>query len=249
MDEATIGYATYRWHQIANPYTLEQLERTLAVTDLKAGDKAVDIGCGNGFVAAWLAERYGLQMTGVERYPGMAALARETAAQPRARGALEVVEGLARDHLAQAGEHRLLCLLGAIDVTPGVRRPAEVLAALLPSVAPGGWLLWGDPFWKAPPSDQLKTVFIEERFESLEGWMQAGEGVGLVPAYAAVSAEAEWERYIWTMNASLLDFATSASEPEASICRMSAAMARNLYLSEGRERMGFGLYLFQRPES
>lgn len=249
MDDATIGYATFRWHRICNPFTLEQLERTLAFTDLKAGDRAADIGCGNAFVATWIAERYGLHMTAVERHSTMADLARETASRPRAQGTVAVVEAQAQDYLGAAGEHRLLCLLGTIGVVPGLRKPAEVLGALIPSITPGGWLLWGDPFWKRPPSPPLRAVFAHDRFASLAGWMQAGEGVGLTPYYASVSAEAEWEQFLWTMNASLLDFAASAPEADAGAIRMRAAMLRNLYLEDGREGMGFGLYLFRRPEA
>jgi SAM-dependent methyltransferase len=247
MDHATIGFATYRWHRICNPFTLNQLERTLAFADLQPGDKAADIGCGNAFVSCWMAERYGLDLTALERYPAMAELAREAAAQPRARGTVDIIEGGALAYLAEAGEHRLLSLLGAIDVVPGLKRPDEIMATLAPSIAPGGWLLWGDPFWITPPGPRLTAIFSEDRYATLAGWMAAGEAAGLTPCYAAVSTDADWEEFVWRMNASLIDFADHAAEPDATAIRLRAALLRTLYLEEGRERMGFGLYLFRKP--
>jgi SAM-dependent methyltransferase len=246
MDQATIGYVSYRWHRICNHYSLGQLGRVLDFTDLKPGDRACDLGCGNGYVAVWMAERLGLEITALERFAAVAELARQAASRPLARGRVAVVEGRAPAYLAEAGAHRLVSAIGAIDLFPDLVRPAEMMAALAPSVAPGGWLLWGDPFWKIPPSPRLDSVFGAARYADLSGWVAAGEAAGLEPRYTAVSTEADWEEFFWRMNASLEDWA--AEHPaDAGALRKRAAMLRSIYLEEGREGMGFGLYLFRRP--
>lgn len=247
MDMSAIMFVSYRWHRISNPYSLDQLERTLAFTDLAPGDAAADLGCGNGYASAWMAERHGLDLIAVEHAPAVADLARQAAAQPRSQGRVEVVTGSAHDYLAGAGRHRLLSLLGPSDIFPGLERPADVMAALLPSIEPGGWLLWGDLFWKAPPGPQVTAVYSAERYASLTGWVAAGEAAGLTPRYVAVSADADWEEFVWRMNASLEDGAASAPAAEAPVLRQRAAAVRRLYLEVGREGVGFGLYLFQRP--
>lgn len=247
MDLPTIMHVSYHRHRISNPYSLDQLERTLDYADLKPGDRAADLGCGNAFASAWMAERYGLDLTAVERFAATAALARETAARPLAQGRINLVEGAAHDYLAGAGEHRLVALLGPSEVIPGLTTPAEVMAALASSIAPGGWLLWGDLFWKAPPGPMTRAVYSPERYATLAGWLAAGEAAGLSPRHAAVSAEADWEEFVWRMNASLEDWAASAPPETAAVLRMRAAGVRKLYLEEGREGVGFGLFLFQRP--
>lgn len=249
MDAATIGYLSYRWHRICNPYSLVQLERTLAYADLQPGDRAADLGCGNGFTAAWLASRYGLHLSAVERHAPTADLARRNADGVETPGRVEVIEGMSHDYLADAGEHRLITVLGALDILPGLQKPAEVMKALAPSIAPGGWLLWGDPFWKAAPSAELTAVLAADRFTDLSGWVAAGEGAGLVPYHVATSTDAEWEEFIWRMNASLEGWAAeNAASPDAPSIRMRAQVLRNLYLREGRQVMGFGLYLFRKPD-
>lgn len=247
MDQPTIGYLSYRRHRICNPYSFEQLGRTLDFADLKPGDKAADLGCGNGVVSAWMTARHGLDLTAVERYPAVAELAREAAAAPRPQGRMQVVEGAAGDYLARAGEHRLLCALGAVDLLAGLHRPGETMAALAPHIAPGGWLLWGDPFWRTPPTERLAAVFGAERYASLAGWVAAGEAAGLSVRHVAVSADADWEEFFWRMNASLEDWAEeNAGTPDAAAIRFRAAVTRTLFLEEGREAMGFGLYLFRK---
>lgn len=247
MDEPTLGFISYRRHAICNPYSLEQLDRTLAFTDLRPGDRAADLGCGNGFVASHMAARHGLDVTAVERNPGMAALAREAAGRPRPQGAMAVIEGAAGDYLARGEAHRLLSVLGAVNLLPGLRTPTEVMTALAPSVAAGGWLLWGDPFWKAPPGPRLEAIF-GANYTSLAGWIAAGEAAGLSPRHVAVSADADWEEFFWRMNDSLEDWAAeNPAHNLAASVRARATLLRTVYLEEGRERMGFGLYLFRRP--
>lgn len=248
MDPALVGHVSYRRHRICNPMSLAQLQRTLAFTDLATGDRAVDLGCGNGVVACWMATHYGLGLTGVERFAAVADLARAEAERPLGRGRVTIVEGAAGDYLPGAGEHRLVSALGAVELFPGLRRPAEAMAALVPSIAPGGWLLWGDPFWKRPPSPALAQVFGAESYESLSGWAAAGEAAGLSVRHVAVSEEADWEEFFWRMNASMEDWAReNPDSPDAAAMLGRAAMLRRLYLEEQREGMGFGLYLFQRP--
>lgn len=247
MDPTELAYVSYRWHQICNPYSLPQLERTLSYTDLKPGDRAADLGSGNGFTACWMAERYGLDQVAVERYTPVADLARAAAAKPRPQGQVTVVETTAQDYLKDAGRHRMISVLGAIDLLPGLNGPSEVMSALAESIEPGGWLLWGDLFWLGEPSPKITVAFAVERFCSLTGWIAAGEAAGLTPHHVATSTHTEWEEFVWRMNSSIEDYAETAPPPIAAGLRLRAKTIRDVYLEEGREVMGFGLFLFRKP--
>lgn len=247
MDNAQLMYVSYRWHRIANPCSLEQIERVLDFADLAPGDKAADLGCGNGLVSGWMAERWGLDLAAVERAPEMAALARAELSRPLGRGRARLVEASAHEYLAEAGEHRLIALLGPSEVFPDLRTPAQQIKALAPSLAPGGWLMWGDVFWKQPPGPRLAALYAPDRYESLAGWAAAGESAGLTPHYAAVSGEPDWETFIWKMNASLEAWGVEGPSESAAAARQRAAALRDLYLNEGRETVGFVVFLFRRP--
>src|SRR5690606_18953509 len=148
------------------------------------GDRAADVGCGNGVATCWMARAFGLSMIGLERFGPVAALAREAAEEPMGRGEVTILEGPASVHLS--GTYRLVSAIGAIDVFPGVTRRRDAMARLAAFVEPGGWLLWGDPFWKRPPSQALAQAFGAETYETLSGWAAAGEAAGLAVRHVAV---------------------------------------------------------------
>ena len=60
-----------------NPLSPETLDRTLAWARLKPGMRAVDVGCGNATMAAYVAEKYGLIVDALERSPAVSEIARD----------------------------------------------------------------------------------------------------------------------------------------------------------------------------
>jgi len=236
----------YRKHRICNPFSFDLLDRTLSYATLERGDLAFDLGCGNAVVAAWLAERFALRVKAVERFESVADLARSTVAAMTGPGEVEVIVSAAAPFLADAGRCRLMTVIGAVNLLPDAREPAEVFATLRRSVEPGGYLLWGDPFWKKPPSERLAQVFANERYQSHQAYVRAGEQAGLTPLIASVSSEQDWDDYSWRMNASVEDWAAeNPDDPDVPAFRAQIAAMRQLYLEEARDTLGFGLYLFR----
>ena len=79
-------------------------------------------------------------------------------------------------------------------------------------------------------------------------YVAAGEAAGLTPLYAAVSSEQDWDEYAWRYASAVEAFAAAnADEPAAAVMRERIAGWRKMYLLEGRETLGFGLYLFGVP--
>ena len=248
MGPGKFTYLSYRRHRICNPFSFELLERTLSYAELKPRDVAFDLGCGNAVVAAWLAERYGLAVKAVERFEPVADLARDTVRAMRGPGEVEVVVSAAAPFLEQAGQCRLLLAVGTVNLLPDAREPGDVFATLKRSLEPGGYLLWGDPFWKKPPTERLAQVFANERYQSHQAYVQAGEQAGLTPLIASVSSEQDWDDYAWRMNASVEDWAAeNPDDPDVPAFRAQIAAMRQLYLEEARDTLGFGLYLFRAP--
>jgi SAM-dependent methyltransferase len=218
----------------------------LAFADLKPGHAAFDLGCGNAVVAAWLAERFGMTVKAVERFEPVADLARETARGVKGPGGVEVVVSAAAPFLAQAGRCRLLVAIGTVNLLADAREPAEVFAALRGSIEPGGYLLWGDPFWRREPSARLKAMFVNERYQTHPAYVEAGEAAGLTPLAAMVSSGQDWDDYSWRMIASVEDWAAeNPGDPDVPAFRAQIGAMRKIYLEEARETLGFGLYLFR----
>jgi cyclopropane fatty-acyl-phospholipid synthase-like methyltransferase len=49
---------------------MAQLDALIAATQLKPGQRGLDLGCGNGMIAEYIADRTGAQLTGLDFIPG-----------------------------------------------------------------------------------------------------------------------------------------------------------------------------------
>lgn len=113
-------------------------ERMLDAVELPL-DSVLDIGCGNGRLARFLAGRQaeGFTYVGVDNSPELLAYARQQ--DPRVR--LELIE---QDVILGALPRRraqLVALFGVLHHVPGAARRRELLRAAAARVMPGGWLV------------------------------------------------------------------------------------------------------------
>lgn len=234
---------------VCNPLSLATLDKVLGEARLTPGVRTLDLGCGNATVSVHLAERHGLTVDALERSPAICALARERIARLRGPGTVTLHQALSTDFLPTQAPFELIVALGVSAVVTGAPEPARVFAALKPHVAPGGWLLWGDPYLRRELSEQMRTLMGPyAAYLSNVDNVAAGEGVGLTCVFAAASTEQDWDDYSWTINAVVERWlAANPMHPEADGVRARARFLRAAYLAEGREALGFGLYLFRAP--
>ena len=135
-------------------------------------------------------------------------------------------------------------------LVPGAPDNAAQFKALARHVKPGGRILWGETFWKRPPSEMLRAATgpVAALYASHAEYVFAGEAAGLTPLYAAVSSEQEWDEYAWRYSSAVeAHAALNSGSPEAAAMRARIAQWRHVYLGEGRDTLGFGLYLFGVP--
>ena len=234
----------YRALDVCNALEMAAVEAAVARAALPEGAAALDIGCGNGAVAAMLARRFGLSVTAVERDPAMAALARERTA---GSGAV-VVEAGSETVLADLAPQDLIVVIGATEAAAaGLRDPRAVFERLRSHLAPGGRLLWGDLFWSADPPEPLRLlVEATNTYLTHEGWQTAAREAGFANVWADVSSPETSDRYTTAMDAAARDWlAAHPDAPEAPGVRASAHRVKAMF-DFGRPYLGFGLYLLKR---
>jgi ubiquinone/menaquinone biosynthesis C-methylase UbiE len=136
--EAARARAYDAWYETALGAAAHRIELRL-ITELAAlepGERALDVGCGTGIYAAWLAQQ-GLEVTGVDRDSAMLAAAR--AKVPEAR----LVEGDATALPFAEGEFDLaLAVTLFCFLDPAERRAAA--RELLRAVRPRGRVVVGE---------------------------------------------------------------------------------------------------------
>jgi SAM-dependent methyltransferase len=249
MDLLKLSAVAHANHHFSSPVSVETLDRVLALSGIAHGWRVIDIGCGPATMAIHLAERYGVEVEAVDRSAVMLELAQSRLSGPaKARVSLHRSESM--DYLELCQPCDLLVSVGAGALVPGAEDNAAQLKALAKGVKSGGRLLWGEIFWKKPPSEMLRqaTGSVAALYAGHADYVAAGEAAGLVPLYAAVSSDQEWDEYAWRY-ASAVEMHAQANpdDPAAAAMRQTIAGWRRMYLAEGRDTMGFGLYLFAKP--
>ena len=228
-----MNHVAYARMGICNPVNPDAIEAMLDRTDLKAGDRAAELGCGNGALAAFLAGR-GLAVEAFERDPVLAEMARGRS------GAITVREGEADALAAEGAPWRLLAALGSTGLGD--------LGRLAAWLEPGGWLLWGDLFWKGEPDPALNAAMGNPDYATDAGWRARGEAAGLELVEARISPDEEWDAYTGALDSAVHAWAAeNLDHPDRAAVVQRAELLLTYWRSAGRSALGFSLYLFRKP--
>lgn len=237
----------YGTHRFANPVSAAMLDRVLGPAELKAGQRAADLGCGGAGMAAYLAERYGLEIDAVDMSAPMLEMARpRLAASPPTAGSVTLHQARVEAFLAEAEPYQLLVVMGASELVSAGGARAEFFSTLSERLRPGGHLLYGDPFWRRPPSAGLGAVM--RSYEAHADYIRAGVTAGLEPRAAFESRVEDWDDFAWRIARNVADWArANPDHADAGQIQAHARFMLDSYLDETRDALGFGLYLFRRP--
>lgn len=239
----------YEALNVCNGVTMPAIEAAVESTGLAPGAAAIDIGTGNAAVALRLSERFGLRVTAIEYDPVMADLARQKIDAAGAREQVTLVVAGAAEVLAQSAPVDLIVALGTTDVTgEGRSTPQAGFVALRRTLAPGGWLLWGDVVWlDEPPAPLRQITEATNLYTDDAGWRAAAAAAGFEVVAGRVSDPAEFDAYprdaLIAVRAWL---AANPDAPEAVSVRFHADRVQAI-TEFGRDYIGFGLYLLRNP--
>jgi len=247
MDPLKFTTIAHGAHRFLNPIDPGTLEQALARVALAPGDRAIDVGCGKAALLIGLAERYRVRGLGVDINPAFLAEARAEAERRGVSQAVELIEGNAAGlHLTPAS----FALGSCIGATHALGGYPETLRALARLVRPGGHLLVGEGYWKHPPAPEYleRLGAREDEMTTHEGNLAAGNAAGLGERGAWVSRDQDWDRYEDLYADSVERYVEAhAEDPDAPAIGERIRRWRETYLRWGRDTLGFGLYLFERP--
>ena len=250
MDQNKLSFLGHRTHRFLSPITKAALDDAVDATGVRPGGLAFDLGCGTAAIALHLAERWGLHVKAVDRSPLMIAEAKARIGNRGAPGSVELVESGSIEFLNAAGEADLVLAVGAVALTEGEQDATNVLQGLARSVMPGGGLIWGESLWKKEPSEAMRALLgpTAAVYGSHADYVRAGEAAALLPLYATTATDQDFDAYSWRYTRALEDHLRQhPGDPDAQAIRFRSYGWRALYLAEGRETMGFGLYAFRKP--
>ena len=234
-----------------SPLSIEKADRLIALLSLSEGARVLDAGCGQGEFLIRVIEASRANGLGIDRDAACISAARASAAARIAEVPHEFREGdVQREALAEGSLDLAICVGSTHAFGDGEAAYPNTLQALIQLVRPGGQLLVGECYWKQPPPAaylQLIGDPVGTYRDHAENIFLA-EGHGLVPLYATVSNDDEWDHFEWSHQMRFERHAALHSDDPSMAEKVKRRRAwRDGYLRWGRSTMGFGFYLFSKP--
>jgi SAM-dependent methyltransferase len=238
---------THRDHVVCNPMNEEKLARLVGLLQLAEGAHVVDIASGKGEFLIRLAEAYGVRGIGIDLSPFYTADAhkRLEARAPDAEVTFKEMDG-ADFQPDYPHSFALASCLGASWVFGG---HAGTLEALSSMVEPGGWVVVGEPYWRAePPEGYLEVAEVaRDDFGTHLGNAEAGESRGLELVHTFVSSQDDWDTYEGLQWYATAEYARShPGDEDLPDLLERIAKEKATYLRWGRETLGWAIYVFRR---
>lgn len=239
---------THTDHTVMNPMSLAKTGELIERLHLPDSSRVLDVACGKAEFLCLVAERYEVAGTGLDLSPITIEEARRNVA---ARGLKERIELLHMDGAKYESDKGamldLASCIGASWIYNGHKGTLEALGRL---VQPGGLVLVGEPFWRTEPDpDYLK---LTGQTANLCGThvsnVQTGVELGLSLLFTVVSNEDDWDRYEGLQWQAAERYAAAhPDDPDVEQLMQTSNKNRDAYLRWGRDCLGWGMYLFQKP--
>jgi hypothetical protein len=145
-------------------------------------------------------------------------------------------------------ESRSLALASCLGASWVFGGHAGTLDALSGMVAPGGWVIVGEPFWRGEPSEEYLAAsgIGSDAFETHLGNAEAGESRGLELVHTIVSSRDDWDEYEGLQWYAASEYARShPDDPDLPELSERVAKGKALYLRWGRDTLGWAIYVFR----
>ncbi len=230
-------------HRIHNPLSAEKLATLGAALRLPRGTRVLDLACGSGEMLCTWARDHAMTGVGVDLSSVFIASARRRAAELAVAGRVEFVHGDASGHVADAPVDLVSCL-GATGIGGGLDGTVELLRR---SLAPGGMLLIGEPYWRRDPPDQVTVEAChadrKDRFRPLPELLEHFGELGLDVVEMVLADPDSWDRYVasqWLNTRRWLDANPDDEMYDEMRAELDTAPARHVRYQ--REYLGWGVF-------
>jgi ubiquinone/menaquinone biosynthesis C-methylase UbiE len=249
MNRERFSFLAHRYSPNCNPISEAKLRQAIQAMRLETNDHVLDIGCGRGEFLIQLAEQFGIQGYGVDQAAMFLNAARHAASVKDVSERIQWLEGDANDTLSKLPKQpfRLISCIGASQALGGY---TSTLDRCMSWLGPKSYLLIGEGYWKQPPAHELLLELQSEpdSMVSHSENLRLGMSRGLIPVWSQVASQDEWDTYEWQYSSSIEDFVEENPEdPDAQSMLKRSRWWRDVFLSWGRDTLGFGLYLFRTP--
>jgi SAM-dependent methyltransferase len=166
--------------RVIHPGGRRSTEELFNLAQLRPGQKALDVGCGVGTTAIQMARRFGVAVTALDISPIMLDRARRNVRRVGLERDIDVEQG---DILALRFPDSTFDRVIAEAVTMFVDR-SRAAKELVRVCRPGGMVLATEFFWRQPPTEEAREIFLGQvcpgmQLDQLDGWVRIYKDAGL----------------------------------------------------------------------
>ncbi len=231
-------------HRVHNPFTSEKLA-TLGQAVRPARETAMlDLACGSGEMLCTWARDHRVTGTGVDISTAFIDSARARAAELGVADRVTFVHGDASGYVARQPVGIASCV-GATWIGGGV---AGTVALLRRSLAPGGMMLIGEPYWRREPPDQATVEGCHatraDEWLPLPELIESFGGLGCDVVEMVLADSGSWDRYAaaqWLNIRRWLD--ANPGDELAGQMRAELTAAPVRHVRYQREYLGWGVFV------
>jgi SAM-dependent methyltransferase len=231
-------------HRIHNPLTSEKLATLGQAIGPVPGTAVLDLACGSGELLCTWARDHQVTGTGVDISTVFLASARARAAELGVDGQLRFVHDDASGYVAGSPAGIAACV-GATWIGGGV---AGTVRLLRRSLAPGGMMLIGEPYWRREPPDQATAeacdAIGQEQFRPLPDLLASFGDLGCDVVEMVLADQDSWDRYAAAQWLNIRRWLDANPEDElAPQLRAELTDEPARYARYRREYLGWGVFV------
>ncbi|WP_369211707.1 SAM-dependent methyltransferase [Streptomyces flavofungini] len=231
-------------HRICNPLTSEKLAVLGRAISPAAGTRVLDLASGKGEMLCTWAQDHGVTGTGVDISTVFVDAARARAAELGVADRVGFVHGDASGHVADEPASIAACV-GATWIGDGVPGTVDLLRR---SLAPGGMMLIGEPYWRREPADQATVegchMAREDDLLPLPELLEHFRDLGCDVVEMVLADQDSWDRYAaaqWLNIRRWLD--ANPDDELAGEMRAELTAAPVQHVRYQREYLGWGVFV------
>ena len=243
MDIPRIFTVTESGHRIHNPFTPEKFATLGAALRLERGTSVLDLGSGSGEMLCTWARDHGITGTGVDMSPLFTEQAKRRAEELGVAGRVTFIHGDAAGYVSDE-EVGVAACVGATWIGGGVAGTVELLAR---SLASGGIVLIGEPYWRRmPPTEEVAKGCLARSVSDFLGLPELLASFGRLgyDVVEMVLADQEgWDRYEaakWLTMRRWLEANSDDDFAQEVRARLTSEPER--YAAYTREYLGWGVF-------
>jgi len=166
--------------RVIHPGGRRSTEELFNLARMQEGQTALDVGCGVGTTAIQIARRFGAAVTAIDISPIMLERARRNVQRVGLERNIEIEQGdILALRFADATFDRVIA--EAVTMFVDRRRAAKELVRVC---RPNGMVLATEFFWRQPPTDEAREIFLGQvcpgmQLDKLDGWVRIYKDAGL----------------------------------------------------------------------